>query len=156
MLVNCILVVLFGLYGALSVFNVINTYSNYGFIINDSKCESVYYCNYVNSGLGVLLSIFIVSFLLVKFLCMKVMDCKVSFSLTKLIVLFGFIGVNVWNLIELIHNNECYLKYKIKNYNLAYLGLLGGILLTLLGSLFCSKNNESRHDEEQPYSRVEE
>lgn len=156
MLVNCILVVLFGLYGALSVFNVINTYSNYGFIINDSKCESVYYCNYVNSGLGVLLSIFIVSFLLVKFLCMKVMDCKVSFSLTKLIVLFGFIGVNVWNLTELIHNNECYLKYKIKNYNLAYLGLLGGILLTLLCSLFCSKNNESRHDEEQPYSRVEE
>ena len=155
MLVNCILVVLFGLYGALSVFNVLNTYSNYGFIINDSKCESVYYCNYVNSGLGILLSIFIVSFLLVKFLCIKVMDCKVSFSLTKLIVLFGFIGVNIWNLTELIHNNECYLKYKIRNYNLAYLSLLGGILLTLLCSLFCSKNNNLKH-EEQPYSRIEE
>ena len=139
MLVNCILVVLFGLYGALSVFNVINTYSNYGFIINDSKCESVYYCNYVNSGLGILLSIFVVFFLLVKFLCMRVMDCKVSFSLTKLLVLFGFVGVNVWNLTELIHNNECYLKYKIISYNLAYLGLLGGILLTLLLSLFCQK-----------------
>ena len=89
----------------------------------------------------ILLSIFIVSFLLVKFLCMKVMDCKVSFSLTKLIVLFGFVGVNIWNLTELIHNNECYLKYKIRSYNMAYLGLLGGILLTLLCSLFCSKNN---------------
>lgn len=156
MLVNCILVVLFGLYGALSVFNVINTYSNYGFIINDSECASVYYCNYINSGLGLLLSIFVVSFLLVKFLCMKVMDCKVSFSLTKLLVLFGFIGVNVWNLTELVHNNDCYLKYKIMNYNLAYLGLFGGILLTLLCSLFCSKNNESRHDEKQTYSGIED
>ena len=156
MLVNCILVVLFVLYGALSILNVINTYFNYGFIIKDSQCASVYYCNYINSGLGILLSIFVVSFLLVKFLCMRVMDCKVSFSLTKLLVLFGFVGVNVWNLTELIHNNECYLKYKIRSYNVAYLGLLGGILLTLLCSLFCSKNNESRHDEEQPYSRVEE
>ena len=156
MLVNCILVVLFSLYGTLSVFNLVKTYSDYGFVINDSKCESVYYCNYVNSGLGFLLSMFIVSFLLVKFLCMKVMECKVSFSLTKLLVLFGFVGVNVWNLTELLHNNDCYLKYKIRSYNLAYLGLIGGILFTLFCNLFCSKNKESRHDEEQPYSRIEE
>ena len=48
MLVNCILVVLFVLYGALSILNVINTYFNYGFIIKDSQCASVYYCNYIN------------------------------------------------------------------------------------------------------------
>ena len=156
MLVNCMLVVLFVLYGSLAILNLINTYLNYGFEINNSKCSRVYYCNYINSGLGLLLSIFVVSFLLVKFLCMRVMDCKVSFSLTKLLVLFGFVGVNILTLTELIHNNECYLKYKIRSYNVAYLSLLGGILLTLLCSLFCSKNNQSRHDEEQPYSRIKE
>lgn len=150
------LVVLFVLYGSLAILNLINTYLNYGFEINNSKCSRVYYCNYINSGLGLLLSIFVVSFLLVKFLCMRVMDCKVSFSLTKLLVLFSFVGVNIWTLTELIHNNDCYLKYKIRSYNVAYLSLLGGILLTLLCSLFCSKNNQSRHDEEQPYSRIKE
>jgi hypothetical protein len=155
MFVNCILVVLFALYGTISVFNLVKTYSNYGFIIKDSQCENVYYCNYVNSGLGVLLSIFVVSFLLVKFLCMRVMDCKVSFSLTKLLIFFAFIGINLWNGIELIHNNECYLKYKIRNYNLAYIGLISAILLTIICSILFSKNAQS-HNKERPYTKIEE
>lgn len=70
------------------------------------------------------------------------MSCKVSFSITKLIVLLAFVGVNIWNLIELLDNDTCYLKYKIKNYNLGYLTLLGATLTTLVvNSLCCSNKN---------------
>ncbi len=64
MLTECILVLLFILYGVTAVWNMFETYTNYGFIIKDSDCESVYYCNFVNSILGILLSLFVVVFLI--------------------------------------------------------------------------------------------
>ena len=155
MLTKCVLVVLFILYGVIAVWNMFETYTNYGIIIKDSKCESVYYCNFINSILGVLLSLYVVVFLIIQGLCKDVIECKVSFSFTKLVVLLTFIGINSWNLIELLNNDSCYLKYKIKNYNLGYLILLGTTIITLtINNLCCSKKSvDSLRNNE--YDRVE-
>jgi len=140
MLTKCVLVLLFILYGVIAVWNMFEIYTNYGFIIKDSECESVYYCNFVNSILGIL---FVVVFLIIQGLCKNVMQCKVSFSFTKLIILLTFVGINTWNLVELLNNDSCYLKYKIKNYNLGYLTLLGTTIFTLtINSLCCSKKSK--------------
>ena len=124
MLTECVLVLLFILYGVTAVWNMFETYTNYGFIIKDSECESVYYCNFVNSILGILLSLFVVVFLILQGLCKNVMSCKVSFSITKLIVLLSFVGVNIWNAIQLSDDDSCYTKYKIKAYSYAYIILI--------------------------------
>ena len=154
MLTECVLVLLFILYGATAVWNMFETYTNYGFIIKDSECESVYYCNFVNSILGILLSLFVVVFLILQGLCKNVMSCKVSFSITKLIVLLAFVGVNIWNLIELLDNDTCYLKYKIKNYNLGYLTLLGATLTTLVVNSLCCSNKKTNKDNNDGYDEI--
>jgi hypothetical protein len=154
MLTECVLVLLFILYGVTAVWNMFETYTNYGFIIKDSECESVYYCNFVNSILGILLSLFVVVFLILQGLCKNVMSCKVSFSITKLIVLLAFVGVNIWNLIELLDNDTCYLKYKIKNYNLGYLTLLGATLTTLVINSLCCSNKKTNEDNNDGYDEI--
>lgn len=143
MLTKCVLILLFMLYGVVAVWNMFETYTTYGFIIKDSNCENVYYCNFINSIIGVLLSLYVIVFIIIQGLCKDVMECKTSFSFTKLIILLTFVGINTWNLIELLNNDSCYLKYKIKNYNLGYLTLLGTTIITLaINSLCCSKKSK--------------
>ena len=143
MLTKCVLVVLFILYGIIALWNMFETYINYGFIIEDSECKSIYYCNFVNSVLGILLSLYVVVFLIIQGLCKNVMECKVSFSFTILFILLSFIGTNLWIFNELLHDDSCYLKYKIKNYYLAYLTLLGlTIVILIINSLCCLKKSQ--------------
>ena len=97
-----------------------------------------------------------VVFLIIQGLCKNVMQCKVSFSFTKLIILLSFIGINTWNLSELLHNDSCYLKYKIKNYNLGYLILLGStIIILIINSLYCSKKSQDTPTDSDEYNRME-
>ena len=146
MIAKILLFLSFGLYGAISVYNLVETYKSHGFIIHDDKCSSVYYCNFVNCILGVLVSTYLIGFLCCKCMCHNITEIKMNFSFLKLLAFVSFLGVNIWNLIELQHNEECYLKYKIRNYSYTYIGIVGFIIVVLIiNSLFCGKKKKSTH-----------
>ena len=140
MIIELLLLTCFSLYGVISIYDLLETYKNYGIIIDDTECNKVYYCNLINCILGCLLSVYIIAFIICQCLCKNIISMKMEFSLIKSIVLICFVGMNVWIGIQLYEDESCYTKYKIKNYNIAYIFLVILILCFLLvNRLFCSK-----------------
>ena len=148
MISKFILIVLFVLYGAISVYNIVKTTKENGFFIDDKQCRSVYYCNLINSSLGTLISVFFVVFLILQTICKNILMCNISFSLTKFIIVVIFVGINSWNFYELIQDDFCYEKYKIKAINIGFLSILGTTLLTLIiDCIFCDKKPRDNNDD---------
>ena len=152
MLAKGIVFLSFCCYGAVSIYNIAKTYNSYGAFINDSNCSEVFYVNLFNCLLGAVLSLYVVTYLVCKCLCNGIVELKLNLSLTKCIGLICFVGVNIWNGIKLSNNNECYLKYKTKNYNIAFLAISSLVFLTLIiNSLFCYKSQKT-----DDYKRMQE
>lgn len=146
MVIKFILLALFVSYGCVSVYNFLDTYNNYKFSIDDQECNSIFYCNYVNCILGSILSLFIITYLIFKYLCKDIMDCNVSFSFLKVIVLLSFIGINLWNIVNLSKNKQyCYYKYGLYNYTIAFISIIAFISLTLI--INCFKSNKKNRIE---------
>ena len=140
MIIKILLLSLFLAYGGVAVYNFVMTYNAYKFSIEDNKCNAIFYGNYANCILGSLLSLFIVTFLTIKYLCEDIMDCNVSFGIFKLLILLGFIAVNIWNSVNLSKDDTCYKKYNIYDYSIAFISLIGSIILILF--INCLKNQK--------------
>ena len=132
MITELLLLACFSLYGTIAVYDLLDTYNTYGTFIDDGPCKKVYYSNLVNCILGCLLSVYIIAFLLCQCLCNEVMNIKMNFSLTKCLAMVIFVGVNIWNAIQLSDDDSCYTKYKIKAYSYAYIILICLISVILL------------------------
>lgn len=144
MIAKSIVFLCFCFYGAISVYDVVSTYNNYGAFNKDNNCVEVFYVNLFNCILGALLSLYVVTFLVCKCLCNGILDLKLNLSITKAFGFLTFVGLNIWNCIQLSKNDECYLKYKIKNYNIAFISLVAIVLITLvINSIFCNKKKRT-------------
>lgn len=147
MITKCILILLFVLYGSLSIYNIFKITNENGFLINDKQCSNVYYCNLINSSLGTLISVFLVVFLILQTICKNVLTCNISFSVTKLIIILIFVAINSWNFYELLKDDNCYEKYGIKAINIGFLTILGTTLLTLIiDCTFCGEKPRDDND----------
>lgn len=144
MIAKSIVFLSFCFYGAISVYDVVSTYNNYGAFNKDDDCVEVFYVNLFNCILGALLSLYVVTFLVCKCLCSGILDLKLNLSITKALAFLTFVGLNIWNGVQLSKNDECYLKYKIKNYNIAFISLVAIVFVTLaFNALFCSKKKKT-------------
>ena len=144
MIAKSIVFLCFCCYGAISVYDVVSTYYNFGAFNKDEDCVEVFYVNLFNCILGALLSLYVVTFLVCKCLFDGILDLKLNLSITKAFAFLTFVGLNIWNCIQLSESDECYLRYKIKNYNLAFISLVSIVFITLLiNALFCSKEKKT-------------
>lgn len=147
MITKCILIALFVLYGSLSIYSIFKTTNENGFLINDKQCRNVYYCNLINSSLGTLISVFLVVFLTLQTICKNILTCNISFSVTKFVIIVIFVAINSWNFYELIQDDYCYEKYKIKAINIGFLTILGTTLITLIiDCIFCREKPRDDND----------
>ena len=144
MITQVIILICFGLYGGIAIYDFIDIYKNNGIFLNDDKCDEIYYYNIINCILGWFLSIYIIGFLLCKYLCRQIIEVKLNFTLSKCITILVFIGINIINTIELYEDESCYIKYKIKYYTISYICLVVIMLCTLvINSLFCSNDDNN-------------
>lgn len=146
MIAKLLILICFSLYGIISIHEMIDIYKSYGMFINDTKCNYVYYSNLANCILGCLLSIYVVGFLLCKCMCKKIIEVKLSFSLGKSIIMFGFIALNIWNGVQLYNDDSCYEKYNLKEYSIIYICLvIVTLCILIIDLIFCSKKKDKKN-----------
>ena len=139
-MIKLLILSLFFAYGGIAIYNFLMTYNNYKFFINDKECNIIFYLNYTNCILGTLLSLFIVTFLIIKYLCENIMECNVSFGFFRLLILLGFIVINVWTAVDICKDVTCYKKYDLYNYSISFISIISCIVLVLF--INCLKNKK--------------